>query len=151
LILAIFPPSFTFIKELFSKTLFFRSMIYVLYVHFTGWILSRRDVEKIKYLWKCDDFDKIQVQHILKFIHISILYRVYQKKGNRNSARYYTWITRRMNNWFSYSESQAFSYWMTCFSCQVEHVRGRIKNVSQNWIFSPLCLIKTMHNKRKSN
>ena len=36
LILAIFPPSFTFIKELFSKTLFFRSMIYVLYVHFTG-------------------------------------------------------------------------------------------------------------------
>jgi hypothetical protein len=32
------------------------------------------------------------------------LYKVYKKKGNRTSARYYMWITRRMNNWFSYSE-----------------------------------------------
>jgi hypothetical protein len=30
------------------------------------------------------------------------------KKGNRTSARYYTWITRRMNNWFSSSERSGF-------------------------------------------
>jgi hypothetical protein len=39
---------------------------------------------------------------------IGLLYRVYKKKGNRTSARYYTWITRRMNNWFSYSERSGF-------------------------------------------
>jgi hypothetical protein len=28
---------------------------------------------------------------------------------------------------FHIRKDQAFSYWMTCFSCQVEHVRGRLK------------------------
>jgi hypothetical protein len=42
------------------------------------------------------------------------------KKGNRTSARYCTWITRRMNNFFFHiRKDQAFSCWMTCFSCQV--------------------------------
>jgi uncharacterized membrane protein YbaN (DUF454 family) len=39
---------------------------------------------------------------------VHVLYRVYKKKGNRTSARYYTWITRRMNNWFTYSERSGF-------------------------------------------
>jgi hypothetical protein len=49
---------------------------------------------------------KAQGKAVVQFI--SHLYRVYKKKGNRTSARYYTLITRRMNNWFSYSERSGF-------------------------------------------
>jgi hypothetical protein len=82
------------------------------------------------------------------------LYKVCQKKGNRTSRPI---ICELLGVWtigFHIRKDQAFSYWMICFSCQVEKKYActrPIKNVSQNCIFSPLCLIKTMHNKRKSN
>jgi hypothetical protein len=53
-----------------------------------------------------------------------------------------------MNNLFYIRKDKAFSCWMTCFSFQVEKKYAStspIKNVSQNSIFSPQCLIKPVH------
>jgi Na+(H+)/acetate symporter ActP len=74
-------------------------------------------------------------------------YRVYKEKGNRTSARYYTgWVKKNWHLCYSFEyqmyqfffthpvhellgvwtigfhirKDQAISYWMTCFSCQVE-------------------------------
>jgi hypothetical protein len=55
---------------------------------------------------------------IIFFCQFFLIHTGCIKKGNRTSARYCTWITRRMNNFFHIRKDQAFSYWMTCFSCQ---------------------------------
>jgi hypothetical protein len=91
-------------------------------------------------------------QSIYVYIYIYI-YRVYKKKVIELQRAI---IRELLGVWtigFLIRKDQAFSYWMACFSCQVEknkHVRGRLKMLVKI-TFSPLCLIKTMHNKRKIN
>jgi hypothetical protein len=51
----------------------------------------------------------ISIEHFIVYYNkTNYIYRMYKKIGNQTSARYYTWITWRMNNCFSYSERSGF-------------------------------------------
>jgi hypothetical protein len=72
------------------------------------WSILIQKKARVFWYWICSLFLLICDLFIIKSVLITMIYRVYKKKGNRTSARYYTWSTRRMNNWFSYSERSGF-------------------------------------------